>query len=361
LGVTTDGYSKPEKELGGTFDTLFSQAEGKQIIVTTISSNISRMFQIITSAQKLGRRIVILGRSIDQSITVARGLKYLPFADDIFVSSKDAPKYNQSDLVYIAAGCYGQTGSALGKLSRNEHPEVAVQEGAFVVFSADPNPPGVAEAVEKVQDSLISLGARVIYSEIQDNLHVSGHGTKGDLKLVAFLSKAKYYIPIGGTIKRMRAYSNMIGSLGVDQSCVFEQREGDTVIFEKGSAKKGENYPVKDIFVDGSNIGDVGASVIRDREKLSDDGIFVVIVPLSEKTGQFLGKVEIVTRGFVYVKESGSLLGKARQSVVDVLSSKEDVRKDWNKVREEIERKMNKLLFKETGRNPLIFVQSINL
>ena len=361
LGVTTEGYSKPEKELAGTFDDLFSQAEGKQVIVTTISSNISRMYQIITSAQKLGRRVVILGRSIDQSVQVARGLKYLPFTDDVFVSPKDAKKYNQSDLVYIAAGCYGQPGSALGKISRNEHTDMEVQEGAFVVFSADPNPPGVAEAVEKVQDNLITLGAKVIYSEIQDNLHVSGHGTKGDLKLVAFLSKAKYYIPIGGTVKRMRAYSNMIGSLGKVQSVVFEQREGDSILFEGGSARKGESYPVKDVFIDGSNIGDVGTSVIKDREKLSDDGIFVVIVPLSEKTGQFMGKVEIVTRGFVYVKESGELLNKAKQSISDLLRLDQDLRRNWNKTREEVEKKMNKLLFKETGRNPLIFVQSIYL
>ncbi len=361
LGVTTEGYSKPEKELSGTFDTLFSQAEGKQVIVTTISSNISRMFQIITAAQKLGRKVVIMGRSMEQSVAVARGLKYLPFSDDVFVDSKSASKYNQSDLVYIVAGCYGQSGSALGRISRADHSEVSLQEGAFVVFSADPNPPGVAEAVEKVQDSLISLGAKVIYSEIQDNLHVSGHGTKGDLKMVAFLSKAKYFIPIGGTVKRMRAYSNMIGTLGHNQANVFEQREGDTVLFENGNAKKGPNYPVRDIFIDGSNIGDVGTSVIRDREKLSDDGMFVVIIAVSEKTGQFLGKVEVVTRGFVYVKESGGLLAKAKQSVTDTINQKEDLRKNWNNAKDEIEKKMNKLLFKETGRNPLIFIQAIYL
>jgi len=361
LGVTTEGYSKPEKELGATFDTLFSQAEGKQIIVTTISSNISRMYQIITAAQKLGRKIVIMGRSIDQSVSVARGLKYLPFADDVFVDSKDASKYNQADLVYIVAGCYGQSGSALGKISRGEHPDITLQEGAFVVFSADPNPPGVAEAVEKVQDNLISLGAKVIYSEIQENLHVSGHGTKGDLRLIAFLCKPKYFIPIGGTIKRMRAYSNMVATLGFSPDTVFEQREGDVVLFENNIAKKGPSYPVKDIFIDGSNVGDVGTSVIRDREKLSDDGMFVVIVAASKDTGEFMGKVEVVTRGFVYVKESGSLLAKAKQSIAATINPKDDLRKNWNSTKDAVEKKMNKLLFKETGRSPLIFVQAIYL
>lgn len=361
LGVTTEGYSKPERELINTFDSLFSQANDKQIIVTTISSNISRIHQIVTSAKKLGKRVVILGRSIDQSISVARGLNYLSFDDNMFVSSKDAQKYNQSDLVYIVAGCYGQPDSALAKISRGEHPEVIIQNEALVVFSADPNPPGVAEAVEKVQDSLITLGARVVYSEIQDNLHVSGHGTKGDLKLVAFLSKAKYFIPIGGTIKRMRAYSNMISSLGIETSRVFEQREGDSVLFTNGEATKGESFPVRAVFVDGANIGDVGSSVLKDRERLSDDGMFVVIVPISAETGEFMGKVEIITRGFVYVKESGELLSKAKQSIVGILTSKENLRKDWNTAKDEVEKRMNKLLFKETGRNPLIFIQTLYL
>ncbi len=362
LGVTTSGFSQPERELASTFDTLFSQAEDKQIFVTTISSNISRMYQIISSAQRVGRRVVILGRSIDQNVSVARGLGYLPFDDDVFVPAKKASRYRQSDLVYIIAGCYGQPGSALGRLSRNEHSDVKLEEGALVIFSADPNPPGVAEAVERVQDSLITLGATVLYSEIQENLHVSGHGTEGDLKLVAFLSKAKYFIPIGGTIKRMRAYTNMIASLGIEPSRVFEQREGDSVLFQNGVAKRGESYPVADIFIDGSNIGDVGSSVIRDREKLSDDGIFVVIVPLSADSGEFKGGVEIVTRGFIYVKESKDLLRKAKQVVSDVLDSESgDVRKRWSSVRDVLEKKLNKLLFKETGRNPLIFVQTVHL
>jgi len=200
-----------------------------------------------------------------------------------------------------------------------------------------------------------------VYSEIQDNLHVSGHGTKGDLKLVAFLSKAKYFIPIGGTIKRMRAYSNMISSLGIETSRVFEQREGDSVLFTNGEATKGESFPVRAVFVDGANIGDVGSSVLKDRERLSDDGMFVVIVPISAETGEFMGKVEIITRGFVYVKESGELLSKAKQSIVGILTSKENLRKDWNTAKDEVEKRMNKLLFKETGRNPLIFIQTLYL
>ncbi len=361
LGVTTEGFSRPEKELQRTFDMLFEEASTRQIIVTTISSNISRMHQIITSARKLGRKIVIAGRSIDQSVEVALGLGYLKFDTDIFVSPKNASTYNQADLVYIVAGCYGQTGSALGRMSRNDHPDIQVQEGAYVIFSADPNPPGVAEAVEKVQDNLILLGAKVVYSEIQENLHVSGHGTQGDLKLVAFLSKPKYFMPIGGTIKRMRAYSNMVAKLGLGEDNVFEQLGGESVIFENGKAHKGDTYPVKDVFVDGFSIGDIGSTVIRDREKLSDNGIFVVIVPISQKERKLAGSVEVVTRGFIYVKESAVLIEQTKQSISDLLKKYNGDMRDWNKIREEIEKRLNKFLYKETGRNPLVFIQAIYL
>ncbi|MBD3366029.1 RNase J family beta-CASP ribonuclease [candidate division WWE3 bacterium] len=361
LGVTASGYSQPEVELSKTFDLLFEEAAGKQIIVTTISSNVSRIYQIISSAQRLGRKVVLLGYSISRSTEVARGLGYIPFEDDVFVNPRKASGYNQADLVYIAAGCYGQPRSALGRLSRGEHRDVKLEEGAYVIFSADPSPPGTIEPVEKVQDNLTLRGARVLFSEIQDNLHVSGHGTRGDIQLLAYLSKAKYYIPIGGSIKRMRIYSDMIGSLGRPSENVFEQREGDTVIFEKGSARKGDPVAVKDVFIDGSNIGDVGPLVLRDREKLSDDGIFVVIVPIDQKTRQLAGDVEVVTRGFVYVKESGELLNKTKQSVTGLLQKHKEGLKDWNNIREEIEKRLDKMLYKETGRDPLIFVQAIYL
>lgn len=361
LGITSEGYSQPEKELSGTFDLLFDKATGKQIIVTTLSSNISRIYQIIKSAQKLDRKIVLLGRSIQGNVDVARGLDYLRFEDSVFVDPKEASKYNQADLVYIAAGSYGQPNSALGRLSRNEHRHVTLQEGACVIFSADPSPPGVEEDVDRVQDSLTLLGANVLFSQIQDNLHVSGHGTRGDLEMIAYLSKAKYYVPIGGTIKRMRIYSNMLGNLGRPQENVFEQLGGDTIVFENGEAKKGTRIAVKDVFLDGSTVGDVGPLVIRDREQLADDGIFVVVVPINQKSRQLAGDVEVVTRGFIYVKESADLINKTKQSVMGLLESRKNNLRNWNEVREDIEKRMNKMLYKETGRNPLIFIQAIYL
>jgi ribonuclease J len=360
LGITEEGYSKSESSLNNTFDEFFENAPNRQILVTTISSNISRMYQIISSAMKHGRRVVLSGRSIGQSVRVARSLGYLPFDDDLFVDERDCQKHLQKDLVYIIAGCYGQEGSSLGRLGREEHEDIILDDNALVVFSADPNPPGVLEAVERLMDRLTLAGAEVVYSKIQDNLHVSGHGTKGDLTLVAALAKPKYFIPIGGTVTRMRAYTYMVSELGFDPSSVFEQLAGEVVEFLSGNARRGEAIEVHDVFVDGSSVGEVGPAVIREREQLSDDGIFVVIVPISKDKKALTGKIEIVTSGFVYIKGSKALIGKSRDIVNKVLDKDQGRIDNWNSMKRKIEDRVEKFLFKETRRRPLLLVQRVN-
>ncbi len=361
LKVATPGYSPTEKEIGPTFDILFQEAEGKQVIVTTISSNLPRMHQIIKSARRVGRQIVLLGYSIRQKVEIARNLGYLPFEDNVFVDSRKASGYNQAGLVYIAAGSFGQEGSAMDRLSRNDNQEITLESGAHVIFSSTPAPPGVREPVERLQGRLSLMKARVVYPGIQSRLHVSGHGPRGDLRLIASLVKPKYFIPIGGNVIQSRSYADMLLNLGVDESRVFLLLEGDSVEFENGEAKKGETYPVRDVFLDGSTIGDVGPLVLRDREKLSDDGIFVVIVPIDQESRQLAGNIEVVTRGFVYVRESKELMDKVKQSLTDTIENYEQGLKDWNNVRNELEKRLNKMLYKETGRNPLLFIQAIYL
>ncbi len=359
LGVTTDGYSQSEIDLDETFEELFERAQGRQFLVTTISSNISRMYQIINGAIKHHRKVVLTGRSIRQTVKVALGLGYLDFDMDVFVEEEAVDRYLQKDLVYIIAGCYGQDGSALERLSRKEHEDIVLEENALVVFSADPNPPGVEEAVERVMDNLTLQGAEVVYSKIQENLHVSGHGTKGDLRLVAALVKPKYFIPIGGTITRMRAYTNMVQELGVRKEQVFEQLEGESVEFVNGFARKGETIPTKPVFVDGSSVGEVGPAVMKDREHLSGDGVFVVVVPIRKSDNTIAGRVEVITRGFVYVKESRSLLGRSRDVVNKTLDRAQGRVKDWSKLRARVEKDIERFLLKETGRMPLIIVQAV--
>ncbi len=360
LGVTTEGYSKSEMTLNDTFHDLFEEAVDRQIFVTTISSNISRMYQISKAAAKAGRKVVLVGRSIDQSVSVARSLGYMDFPDDLFVTDAEAENHMQKDLVYIIAGCYGQQGSALDRVARGEHQTIVMEPNALVIFSADPNPPGVEEAVERVMDYLTLAGAEVLYSKIQDNLHVSGHGTKGDLVTIASIVKPKYFIPIGGTITKARAYKNMVASLGFDPESVFELLEGENVIFKDGKAKKGEKLEVQLIMVDSSGVPDLSPMVVKDREQLSTEGVFVVVVPM--QNGQILkGKVEVITRGFVYVKESKALMGKSRDVVNKALDKIGDRIDDWGFVKHKIESEVEKFLYRETRRSPMVIVHTINI
>lgn len=358
LGATTEGYSKSESSLNHTFTDLLDEAVGRQVFITTISSNISRMYQIMNAALLKGRKIVLGGRSIEQSVSVARSLGYLPFADDLFVKESAAANYDQKNLLYIIAGCYGQRGSALDRVARGEHDSFALEKDAMVVFSADPNPPGVAEAVERVMDALTLSGAEVIYGKIQDNLHVSGHGPKGDLMTIASIVKPKYFIPIGGTATKARAYTNMVGSLGVNSSRVFELLEGASVLFEDGSAKLGDKIETNPVFINATGGEEVDPVVLRDRDALSNDGVFVVVVPIIKSANKF-GKAEVVTRGFVYVKESKALIGRSVDIVNKLLDKSKDKVGDFAQFRGKIENEVERFLYKETKRRPMVIVHSL--
>lgn len=359
LGATSDGYTKSEKSLDGLFPGFFENATGRQIFVTTISSNISRMYQIIEAAIKSGRKVVPAGRSINNSVEIGRRLGYLPFNKDAFVSERQAQKYPQEDLVYLIAGCYGQQGSGLDRVSRMEHRNIRLQENSLVIFSADPNPPGVQLDVVRMMDNLTINGAEVISHEIQDNLHVSGHGAKGDLTIVAAVARPKYFIPIGGEPTKMRGYRTMVEEIGFDGKNVFEIGEGETVEFSNGSGRVSKKkLNLKKVFVDGtSNVGEV---VMRDRENLSSDGVFVVVVPWSKEANQAVSKAEVITRGFVYVKESQQLLSKVKKQINGILENNKGTN-DWGKIQKDIEKAVERSLMKSTGRRPVVIVHSIKV
>ncbi len=361
LGANTEGYSKSERTMKDTFHNMYEEAEGRQIMITTISSNISRMYQIIDAAIKAGRKIVLGGRSIKQSVRIARELDFLPFADDVFIDDEKCNAYPQKDLVYLVAGCFGQPGSSLDKISRGEHNTIRLEENAMVIFSADPNPPGVQVAVERVMDNLTLRGAEVVYSKIQANLHVSGHGPKGDLTIIASIVKPKYFIPIGGSVTQTRSYKNMVEELGFDKNTVFELLEGGSVIFRNGIGEKGETITTKQVYIDGKGFSDLEPIVIKDREVLSNDGVFVVIVPIDKATKKIMSGVEIVTRGFVYVKESKELMARSKDLLNKVLKKHEALDSNWGKVQNKLERDIERFLFKETGRRPMIIVQTISV
>lgn len=361
LGATTEGYSKSESSLNNTFSDLFEEYEGRQIFITTISSNLSRMYQIITAAQKYGRKVVLSGRSIDQSMRVITTLGYISFDEGVFVADKDASDYDQSQLVYIIAGCYGQEGSSLDRVARKDHDFIEMRSDAVVIFSADPSPPSVREGVERLIDTLILNGAEVIYGAIQENLHVSGHGVKGDLTIVAGIVHPRYFIPIGGTVAKMRAYTNMVKSLGFDSSSVFELLEGQSAVFSDVEAKKGPTVETKPMLVGSNHGGAIHEAVVKDRQRLSDDGVFVLLFVIDKETKKLSKRPEVVTRGFVFVKESKVLMDKSSAIAEKLYEKHSEKNEDWGFMRNRLERDMADFLKKETGVSPMVIAFPIVL
>ena len=361
LGITSEGHTKSESTLANTFHELFARAGNRQILVTTMSSNISRMYQIMDAAMKLNRKIVPSGRSIEQMIDVGRRLGYLPFPDDFFINEKDSTSHDQKDLVYLIAGCYGQPGSSLERLSRDEHESIVLQNDAMVIFSGDPNPPGADITVEKVRDNLTLKNSEVIYSEIQDNLHVSGHSVRGDIERLAKLINPKYHVPIGGTITKMRAYKNVMFNMGVPKENVFECLEGDSVEFSNGRAKKGKHYEIKQVYISSNKVDELNPIVVKDRSHLSSEGVFVVAIPVSKDGDIFADKLEIITRGFNYVKDSKDLMDKSKKFISKRIHNAKNSKKDPSDYKRRLENDISRFLKKETGMYPMVIVHFITM
>jgi len=359
LGSTSDGYATSEKYIQKAFEEVLEKEKGKQVFITTVSSNISRIYQAIEASLKYGRKIVISGRSLRNTIEVAKSVGYIDFPEEVFVDEVKAYKYNQGDLTYIITGSYGQRNAGLARVAYDDHKYISLEDEAVVIFSADPIPTSVM-LVNALVDQLYSKGATVYYSEIQDNLHVSGHGIRGDLTLLAQIVQPKYFVPIGGNIKHMRAYAELMAEQGFDKKSVFQLLDGEPVIFENGTARVGEQIKLRDVYVDGSLIGDVGANILNERMQMGTGGI--VVVPI---VGE---KIHIITKGFVFEKMSKELLSDA-ESVVKIrlkelrkeaMNQKKD-KKSKNKIdnsviEQKIERTLSKFFMKKTGREPLVFV-----
>jgi len=352
LGANEKGYTCSERVIG---DSLAREVRGapEQLFVVTVSSNISRIAQTVTAARAYGRKVCFLGRSMEKSAAIAEKLGYLTFSQGELVPPRQAKKFDQSQLVYITAGCYGQHGSAIERLSREDHALVDLKKGAKVIFSGDPSPPGARNSVDVVIDRLIVQGAQVSYYEIQENMHVSGHGTAGDIQMLMGLVKPKFLIPIGGSPKHMRSYSILAQEMGHPADNIFELQEGQLLDFAGGKVRRGK-FPFHDVLVDGLRVGDVGEVVLKDRRILADDGVVVLIVPIAAKTGIISGPVEIATRGFVYVKESQELLSKLERVVRKAAESTPSKKQDWKKLRRRIERQASQFIVAETGRTPLV-------
>lgn len=351
--VEHPGYTLSEQIIEDTLEKELKNCKGK-FFFTTQSSNISRIQQAINVSIRNNRKVAFLGRSIIENVEVCKQLHYLDFPDIFVVKEKELKKYKPRDLSIIVTGSQAQPNSALMRIAEDQHKSVSISQGDTVVFSADPIP-GYENAVHNLIDLLTSLGANVSYSEITDELHVSGHGAANDLSLMIGLTQAKYLFPIGGTFRQMKHYSELAQKMGYKENQIILPKHGEVLEFDGlGGIKIVEKIDLKNIMVDGLGIGDIGHVVLRDRQTMANEGIVVVVVPIEVSTGRIAGDPDIISRGFVYMKESEKLIENAKKVVIKSLQLKEGRIVDWGYVRKQVEVNLEEFLYRETHRRPLI-------
>lgn len=347
------GFSQSESTLTQSFEHEIRSAKGK-VLVTTMSSNVHRIQQAVDTAMRAHRQVVLLGRSIKANARVAQELGFLKLPTHAMLRHKKLGKFKDQELLLIVAGSQGQEGSALVRIAQGEHEEVRIRPGDKVIFSADPIP-GNERAVYETIDALARLGAEVVYHDINDELHVSGHASSGELKLLMELVKPNYLLPIGGSYRHMVQYRTLAREMGYADDHLFLLEEGQSLeIGPAGQVRIGATLPLKNVMVDGLGIGDVGKVVLRDRKVMAEEGILVVIVPLEEQTGGIDGEVEVISRGVVFVKESRALINRIKSEVITEVKGMKPPVKEWGAIKDRIRTRLEKLLSRELERFPLV-------
>lgn len=334
-------------------DNLFNIAKDARqaLYMTAISSSIGRFQQMMRVAQKINRKVVLVGRSIQSKIEIAHELGYLEYPQDLIIDLKDAENYNPNRLLYIIAGCYGQPGSSVYRLALDEHERVKVNKGDTFIFSADPGPAYSKESEDFIVDKLIDLGVDVHYYDLNEGLHVSGHGGQEDIKELFKIVKPKYFIPTGGTIRYMKSYEKLAVSVGAKEENVFRLKPGESVVFENGEAKRGEIIPVKEVMVHGLGIGDIGKVVLEDRTALGKEGVVVAVVKVG-RDGRVIARPSLTSRGFVFEPGYGGVLDEAAIDLDRTFHGKK--MKTSSEVKNLTNQFLEKYFYDKTRRHPMI-------
>lgn len=344
------GFTMSERTVGHTFDNIFLEHRNTRIIIATFASNVDRVQQIINSAYKYGRKVVVEGRSMVNIISTASELGYLQIPDKTLIEIDQLRNYPDEKTVIITTGSQGESMAALSRMAADVHKKVTIKPGDTVIFSSNPIP-GNEKAVSKVINELSQKGADVIFQDA----HVSGHACQEELKLIYSLLRPKYAIPVHGEFRHLKANAGIAQSLGIPKENIFIMQSGEVIELSADEAKIVDRVHTGAILVDGLGVGDVGNIVLRDRQHLAEDGILIVVLTLEKRSNQLLAGPDIVSRGFVYVRESEGLMEEARQVLHETLE--ECLRKrnaDWSKIKMAIRDTMNEFIWKRTKRKPMI-------
>ena len=346
------GFTMSESTVGEVFEKLFNNCT-KRIVVATFASNVHRVQQIVNCAVKYGRKIAVCGRSMVNMITTARELGYINCPDNLFIEIDMISNYTDDKLLIITTGSQGETMSALTRMASGTHRKVKITPNDLVIISANPIP-GNEKSVSKVIDSLMQIGAEVVYSALED-VHVSGHACQEEQKLVIALTKPKYFIPVHGEYRHLIAHSETAQSMGIPKENIFKLENGKVLEMDKFSAEFTGQVQAGVILVDGLGVGDVGNVVLRDRQHLSQDGLIIVVLTMNGATGEIIAGPDIISRGFVYVKESENVMEEIKNVARhEVYKFELRETKEWSTIKNALRENLKDYIFAKTKRNPMI-------
>lgn len=344
------GFTQSERTIGRTFDTLFEEHKNTRIIIATFASNVDRVQQIINSAYKFDRKVVVEGRSMVNIIETATALGYLDIPDKTLIDIEQIRNYPDEKTVIITTGSQGESMAALSRMAGSMHRKISIGPGDTVIFSSNPIP-GNEKAVTNIINELMKKGADVIFQDV----HVSGHACQEEIKLIYTLVQPKYAIPVHGEYKHLIAQAKIARELGIEKENIFILSSGDVLEIDNESAAVTSKVQTGTILVDGLGVGDVGNVVLRDRQHLAEDGIMIVVLGLDKYSGQLVSGPDVVSRGFVYVRESDALMEEAKEIIdVGVEGCLDRGITDWGKIKSTIKESLSEFVWKKTKRRPMI-------
>jgi len=344
------GWTQSESIVSAEFDRIFHHAKGR-IIIATFASHISRIQQVADLAERYNRKLAIAGYSMTENVKVARRMGLLNISDNRLVELGQIKSMAPHELVIMATGSQGEPTAVLGRLATGQHRTLDVMEGDTIVLSAH-TIPGNEELVNRTINKLLQRGADVLYDALAP-VHVSGHGSQEEMRMLINLLNPKFFMPVHGELRHLKAHARLAESAGIPRENIVVVENGTVIEVNRHSIKVGERIPGGYVFVDGSGVGDVGKAVIRDREALARDGFMLVVVNVDQQTNQVIGDPEIISRGFIYLREADTLMEQVRRTVNDVIAS---TRPSQNgKRRERVQEAVSRLLYNETKRRPMVF------
>ena len=345
-------HSLSEALVSDTFEREIRGVKGKYI-VTAMSSNVHRIQLAVNTAIAHKRKVAFIGRSVEQNIQTATRLGFFEIPEKAVINKKKISKLPPSEVCVIIAGSQGQPESSLSRAAIGDHRYLEINPEDKVVFSSEPIP-GNEDNVYKAIDNISRIGAEVSYSDVDDNLHVSGHASAIEQQLLMELIKPKYFVPIGGTYRHMVQYRKLVGDMHYDTRNTFLLTDGQTIEFENGMARPGATIRLKHVMVDGTGVGDIGSIVLSDRAAMADSGIVVIVIPLNQETGQLTRNIEVISRGFVFMKQSGEIVDQIIEETIKVLDKYHDTAENWPEMRRYIESSVSDFIYQQVQREPLV-------